>query len=71
MNNVIQFQVQKESMGYSASALNFPIVTQADTLDSLELNIREATELYFEDQSEYKKAREYLSEEEIKSIFLD
>ncbi len=50
MSNVIQFQITKEDTGYSAMSINFPIVTQAETLDELQENIREATELFFEEQ---------------------
>ena len=54
MSNVIQFQIIKEDTGYSAVAINFPIVTQAETLDELEHNIKEATELFFEDNIQSK-----------------
>jgi predicted RNase H-like HicB family nuclease len=52
MSNIIQFQIQKEETGYSAFAINFPIVTEAETLDDLKENIKEATELFFEDEQE-------------------
>ena len=51
MSNVIQFQITKEDTGYSAMSINLPIVTQAETLDELQENIREATELFFEEQT--------------------
>ncbi len=35
--------------GYSASALEFGIHTQADTLDELHYNMAEAVECYFDD----------------------
>lgn len=51
MSNVIQFQITKEENGYSAMAINYPIVTQAETLDELQDNVREATELFFEEEA--------------------
>jgi predicted RNase H-like HicB family nuclease len=48
MTNILHFYITKEDSGYSAEAVNFPIVTQADTLDDLEVNIKEATDLYLE-----------------------
>lgn len=47
---ILHFYITKEKSGYSAEAVNFPIVTQAETLDELETNIKEATELYLEDE---------------------
>lgn len=52
MTNILHFYITKEESGYSAEAVNFPIVTQADTLDDLEVNIKEATDLYLEDDQE-------------------
>ena len=49
MKNNIQFSITKESEGYYvASGIGHPIVTQADTLDELQDNIREAVELYID-----------------------
>ena len=47
MKSIIQFAITKEPEGYYvASGIGHPIVTQADTLDELQENIREAVELY-------------------------
>ena len=52
MKNIIQFSVEKGMDGnYIASAVDFAIVTQAKTLESLIKNITEATSLHFEDAS--------------------
>lgn len=56
MSNLIQFQINKEDVGYSAFAINFSIVTQAETLDELQYNIREATELFLEDDKNEEKS---------------
>ena len=49
MKNVIQFSVTKGLDGnYVASGIGHHIFTQAETLDELQANIREAVELYVE-----------------------
>ena len=47
----IVFEVSEDEIdgGYSASALGYGIHTQADTLDELRRNVREAVECYFDD----------------------
>ncbi len=50
MEKTIFFNISKEGRYYTASAEGFFIVTQGKTLDELSKNIREATELYFEDE---------------------
>jgi predicted RNase H-like HicB family nuclease len=52
MKNIIQFSIEKGQDGYYvASANDFAIVTQAKNLEDLFVNIKEATELYFEEAS--------------------
>ena len=56
MKNTISFKISKKGKYYTASAKDFFIVTQGKTLDELSKNIKEATELYFEDESpKFKK----------------
>jgi predicted RNase H-like HicB family nuclease len=51
MSSIIQFIIKKDEDGaYCARAVDFPIFTEAKTLQELENNIREATELYLEDE---------------------
>lgn len=47
----IIFEVSQDELdgGYSASALCFGIHTQADTLDDLRRNVREAVDCYFDE----------------------
>ena len=53
MKNIIQFSIEKGQDGYYvASANDFAIVTQAKSLEDLFINIKEATELYFEEALE-------------------
>ncbi len=50
----IVFQVSEDELdgGYSASAFGFGIHTQADTLEELRRNVREAVDCYFNDGME-------------------
>jgi len=51
MSSIIQFVVKRDEDGmYCAKAVDFPIFTGAKTLSELENNIREATELFLEDE---------------------
>ncbi len=50
MKSIIQFQISESDGGYVAEGIGVPIVTQGDTLDELTANIREAVELYVEDE---------------------
>ena len=54
MSKTISFKISKKGKYYTASAIGFFIVTQGKTLDELSKNIREATELYFEDNKNLK-----------------
>ncbi len=51
MKNIIQFSISKGDKFYIAHAIDFPIFTQAKTLDELTENIREATNLHFSDEN--------------------
>lgn len=50
MKNIIQFSISKGDKYYIAHAIDFPIFTQAKTLDGLIKNIKEATDLHFSDE---------------------
>ena len=50
MKSTVQFHISKDTEGYSASGVDLGVVTQADTLDELMVNISEAVKLYFEDE---------------------
>jgi len=47
MKNIIHFAVSKDGKYYTASAVDYFIVTQGKTLDELAKNIKEAVEVYF------------------------
>lgn len=57
MKNIIQFSIEKGQDGYyTASANDFAIVTQAKNFEGLMKNIREATELHFEEAMDEEKS---------------
>ena len=57
MKNIIQFSIGKGQDGYyTASANDFAIVTQAKNFEALIKNIREATELHFEENTDEEKS---------------
>jgi predicted RNase H-like HicB family nuclease len=56
MSEVI-FEVSEDPTdgGFTASALGFGIHTEADTLDALRANVREAVDCYFDESAESPK----------------
>jgi len=50
MKNIIQFLVSQEDGVYTADGVNVPIVTDGKTFEELQKNIKDAVELYFEDE---------------------
>ncbi len=51
VSSIIHFIIKKDEDGvYCAKAADFPIFTFGKTLPELEINIREATALYMEDE---------------------
>jgi predicted RNase H-like HicB family nuclease len=50
VKNIIQFWVSQENGTYTASGVNVPIVTDGKTFEELQVNIKEAVELYFENE---------------------
>jgi len=55
MQNIVQFIITRytdDGVYYVANTSNAPIMTQGDTLDELETNMKEAVELYLEDEKD-------------------
>lgn len=50
MKRIIQFHVSKGDNFYTAQCVELPIVTQAESLDTLAGNIQEALALHMEDE---------------------
>ncbi len=62
-NSEIIFEISDDEVdgGYSASALGFGIHTQAETIEEIRDNIREAIECYFDDASTRPSVVRHLS----------
>lgn len=50
MKKIIQFHIHKGDTHYVAETADLPVVTQAETLDELSRNIREAVSLQLESE---------------------
>lgn len=48
MNRIIQFNISRDDGTYTAEGVNVPVVTQGETFQELEVNLREAVTLLFE-----------------------
>ena len=56
MQSEIIFEVEEaEEGGYCASALGYGITTQAETVEALRSNVRDAIECFFDDPSQAPK----------------
>lgn len=51
MKNIIRFLVTEEDGFYTANGVNVPIVTEGQTFEELQKNIREAVALYSQGDS--------------------
>jgi predicted RNase H-like HicB family nuclease len=51
MTNIVQMLITHEDGAYIAAGVNVPVFTEGNTFEELEVNIREAVELYFEGES--------------------
>ena len=64
MSEIIFLVEEADEGGYTARAVNESIFTEADTLDDLRRNVREAVECHFEDDRA-KVIRLHIVREEI------
>jgi len=51
MVNIIQFLISREDGAYTAEGVNLPVVTEGKTFEELTANIKEAVELFFENEN--------------------
>jgi predicted RNase H-like HicB family nuclease len=65
MSEIIFLVEEADEGGYTARAVNESIFTEADTLDELRQNVREAVECHFEDDAAPKVIRLHIVREEI------
>ena len=62
----IIFSIQESPEGgYEARALGYSIFTQADTMDELELNLREAVQCHFDEGAAPSVIRLHLVKDEV------
>ncbi len=50
MKTIIQFKIYQDDGFYVGECIDLPIVTQGETIDETVRNIKEALELYLEDE---------------------
>jgi len=65
VNEILFLVEEADEGGYTARAVNESIFTEADTLDGLRRNVREAVECHFEDNKAPKVIRLHIVREEI------
>jgi hypothetical protein len=65
MNEIIFLVEEADEGGYAARAVNESIFTEADTLDELRNNVREAVDCHFDDDQAPKLIRLHIVREEI------
>ncbi len=66
----IFFLVEEDiESGYTAKALGESIFTEADNLDELKLNIREAVSCHFEEEEMPKIIRLHMVKEEVLTVY--
>jgi len=65
MNEIIFLVEEAAEGGYTARALGEAIFTEADTLDELRANVREAVECHFDEGHGPKVIRLHLVREEV------
>jgi predicted RNase H-like HicB family nuclease len=59
MKHSIKFEIYHDGEFYCARCFDFDIFTQGATLDEVTENIREATNLYFEDAERQEEKKDY------------
>ena len=68
MTEILFTVVEASEGGLIASAAAFPIVTEADTLDELRQNVREAVDCHFEDGAAPKLIRLHIVRDEVLTV---
>ena len=68
MTEILFTVVEATEGGLIASAVAFPIVTEADTLDELRQNIREAVDCHFEEGTAPKLIRLHIVRDEVLTV---
>jgi hypothetical protein len=68
MTEILFTVVEAPEGGLTASAVAYSIVTEADTLDELRQNVREAVECHFEEGTTPKLIRLHIVRDEVLTV---
>ena len=68
MTEILFTVVEAPEGGLTASAVAYSIVTEADTLDELRQNVREAVECHFEEGAAPKLIRLHIVRDEVITV---
>ena len=68
MNEIIFSIRESVESGYEARALGYSIFTEAETMDELKVNIKEAVHCHFEDNEMPKVIRLHFVKEELIAV---
>ena len=68
MNEIIFLVEEALEGGYTAKAIGESIFTQADTMDEIKVNIKEAVECHFDEGKKPKLIRLHMIKEEVIAV---
>ncbi len=68
MTEILFTVVEAPEGGLTASAVGYSIVTEADTLDELRSNVREAVDCHFEEGTAPKLIRLHIVRDEVLAV---
>ncbi len=68
MTEILFTVIEAPEGGLTASAVAYSIVTEADTLDELRQNVREAVECHFEEGATPKLIRLHIVRDEVLTV---
>lgn len=68
MTEILFTVIEAPEGGLTASAVAYSIVTEADTLDELRQNVREAVECHFEEGAAPKLIRLHIVRDEVLTV---
>lgn len=68
MTEIVFTVVEAPEGGLTASAVEYSIITESDTLDELRQNVREAVECHFEEGTAPKLIRLHIVRDEVLTV---
>ena len=69
MNEIIFLVEEALEGGYTAKAIGESIFTEADTMDQIKVNIKEAVECHFDEEKKPKLIRLHMIKEEVIAVW--